>query len=119
VSFDTVSLFTNIPVDEALQVTRKKLHNDETLAERSVLQVEAVMGLLEVCLRNTYFQVDDKIFQQKDVMATGSSLPPIVSNIFIQHFEKLALDSAQHKTSLWIRCVDDIFLVWPPGPERL
>jgi hypothetical protein len=39
-------IFTNVPVDEALQVIRNKLHNDDTLAERSVLQVEAIMVLL-------------------------------------------------------------------------
>jgi hypothetical protein len=49
VSFDVVSLFTNVPVDEALQVIRNKLHNDDTLAERSPLQVEAIMELLDVC----------------------------------------------------------------------
>jgi hypothetical protein len=61
-----VTFFTTVPVDEALQVIRNKLHNDDTWAERSVLQVEAIMELLEVCLRTTYFQVDDKFFQQKD-----------------------------------------------------
>jgi hypothetical protein len=75
VSFEVVSLFTNVPVDEALlQVIRDMLHNDDTLAERSVSQVEAIMELLEVCLRTTYFQVDDKFFQQKDGMGMGSSL---------------------------------------------
>jgi hypothetical protein len=34
-------------------------------------------------------------------------------------FEKLALDSAQQKPSLWLRYVDDTFVVWPYGPERL
>jgi hypothetical protein len=28
-----------------------KLHNDEALAERSALQAEAIMELLEVCVR--------------------------------------------------------------------
>jgi hypothetical protein len=119
VSFDVVSLFTNVPVDEALQVISNKLHNDDTLAERSALQAEAIMELLEVCLKTTYFQVDDKFFQQKDGMAMGSSLSPIVSNIYMEYFEKLALDSAQHKPSLWLRYVDDTFVVWPHGPEHL
>jgi hypothetical protein len=57
VSFDAVSLFSNVPVDEALQVITNKLHNNDTLAERSVLQGEAIMEVLEVCLRTTYFQV--------------------------------------------------------------
>jgi hypothetical protein len=37
----------------------------------------------------------DKLFQQKDVMAIGSSLSPIVSNTYMDHFEKLSLDSTQ------------------------
>jgi hypothetical protein len=51
------------------------------------------MELLEVCLRSTYFQVD-KFFQQNDGMAMGSFPSPIVSNIFMEHFEEKALDSA-------------------------
>jgi hypothetical protein len=34
-------------------------------------------------------------------MAMGSSLPPIISTIFMEDFEKLALDSAQYKPSPW------------------
>jgi hypothetical protein len=62
--------------------------------------------------------VDDKFFQQKDGMAIGSSLSPIISNIFMEHFEKLALDSTQYKTSLWLWYVDT-FLAWSHGPEQL
>jgi hypothetical protein len=61
VSFDVVSLFTNIPVYEALLVIRSRLDNDNTLATRSVLKVETIMKLLDVCLRTTYFQGDDGI----------------------------------------------------------
>jgi hypothetical protein len=77
------------------------------------------MELLKVCLRTTYFQVDDKFFQRKDGMAMGSSLSPIVSIIFMEHFEKLALDSAQRKPSLWLWYVHDTFVVWLHGPEWL
>jgi hypothetical protein len=80
VSFDVVNLFINIPVYEALQVITNKLFNDDTLLEQSVLQVKAIMELLEVCSRTTYFQVD-KFFQQEDGMAMGNSPSPIVSNI--------------------------------------
>jgi hypothetical protein len=119
VCFDVVSLFTNVPVDEALQVIRNKLHNNNTLAERSVLQVGSIMELLEVCLKTAYFQVYDKFFQQTDGMAMGSSLSPIVSNICMELFEELALDSAQYKPSLWLRYIDDIFMVLPHGSEQL
>jgi hypothetical protein len=42
------SLFTNVPVNEALQVITNKLHNDEILPELYVLQVGSIMKLLEV-----------------------------------------------------------------------
>jgi hypothetical protein len=84
-----------------------------------VLQVEAIMEVLEVCLRTTYFQVDGKFFQQKDGMAMGSSLSPIVSDIFMEHFEKLAHDSAQHKPLVWLQYVYDAFVVWLHGPSQL
>jgi hypothetical protein len=84
VSFDFVGLFTNVPVYEALQIIRNKLHNNDTLAEQSVLQVEAITELLEVGLRITYFWVD-RFLQQKDGMVMGSSLSPAVSNIYMKH----------------------------------
>jgi hypothetical protein len=77
------------------------------------------MELLEVCLRTTYFQVDDRFYQQKEGMAMGSSLSPVISNIYMEHFEQLALDSAQDKPSLWLRYVDDTFIVWPHGAEMI
>jgi hypothetical protein len=118
VSFDVVNLFTKIPIDEALQVIRNKLHNDDMLVERSVLQVEAFIELLRVCLRTTYFQVDDKFFLQKDGMDMGSSLSPIVS-VTMESSEKLALGSTEYKPSLWLRCVGNILVVWPHGSQRL
>jgi hypothetical protein len=33
--------------------------------------------------------------------------------------KKLALDSAQYKPSLWLRYVDDTFVVWPHGLDRV
>jgi hypothetical protein len=44
-------------------------------------------------------------------MAMGSSQSPIVSNIFMDHFEKVVLDSAQHKPSLWLQYVYDTLVV--------
>jgi hypothetical protein len=43
-----VSLFTNVPVDEDLKVIRSRFDNDNTLAEPSVLKMEAIKELLDV-----------------------------------------------------------------------
>jgi hypothetical protein len=110
------SLYFN---NEALQAIRNKLSLDDTLPNWSSLQIEDIMELLEVCVRTTYFQVEDRFSQQKSGMATASSLSPVISNFFMEHFEQLALDLAPHKPAMWLRFVDDTFVVWPHGMEKL
>jgi hypothetical protein len=77
------------------------------------------MKLVEVCLRTTHFQVQDKFLKWKDVTAMGSSLSPIVSSNFMEHLEKMTLDSAQNKTLLWLRYIDNIFVDWSHATGRL
>jgi hypothetical protein len=45
----------------------------------------------------------------------GSSIFPIVSNIYKQ----LAVDSVQEKLLLWLRYVDDTFVIWPHYGEGI
>jgi uncharacterized protein (UPF0335 family) len=119
VSFDVKSLFSNVPVEEVLQVIKNKLYMDHTFSERSPLKVDDVMELLEVSMKTIYFQFEDELYQQKDGMAMGSSLPPVVSNIFMEHFEKLVLETSDLKPAVLLRYVDDTFVVWPHGPSSL
>jgi hypothetical protein len=54
-----VSLFTIIPVEAVLQVIRNRPNMDLSFPERSPLQVEDIMELLDICLTTTYFQCED------------------------------------------------------------
>jgi hypothetical protein len=47
VSFDVVSLFTNIPVDLAIKVAAKRRRQDATLLQRTCLPVE---DIIDICL---------------------------------------------------------------------
>ena len=50
VSFDVKSLFTNVPIGEALEVVHKGLMENDTLMDRTVLPPQNVTHLLEMCL---------------------------------------------------------------------
>jgi hypothetical protein len=77
------------------------------------------MELLNISLRSVYFQLEDKFCQENEGMAKGNSLSPVVSSIFIEHFEEIALDAADHRPAKWLRYIDSTFVVWPRGPARL
>jgi hypothetical protein len=58
-------------------------------------------------------------YQQKEGMAMGNSVSPLLSSIFMGHFEEIAFDTADHKPAKWLRYIDNTFLVLPHGPARL
>ncbi|XP_058045388.1 P2Y purinoceptor 1 isoform X3 [Ahaetulla prasina] len=49
----------------------------------------------------------------------GSPLSPVIANLYMEHFETQALEKSDHKPKLWLRYVDDTFIIWPHGKEKL
>jgi hypothetical protein len=92
-------------VEEVLQVITNRLSTDPSFPECSLLQVEDMMELLDICLTTTYFLFEDKFNQQKQTVAMGNS--PVVSNVLMEHFEEMALDTAGPKSAKWLRYVND------------
>ena len=112
VSFDVVSLFTKVPTPKALAEVRKRLENDKTLADRTTIPIDNIMELTAFCINTTTFQLNDSYYQQKDGMAMGSPLSPVMANIYMEHFEEQALNSVPLKPSLWLWYVHDTFVLW-------
>ena len=110
VSFDVVSLFTNIPVEKALEVIKTKLESDKTLKRRTNLTVTDILDLLGFVLTTTYFKFNGNLYKQKFGTAMGSPVSPIVANLYMEHLEQKAIASASPdiKPRLWKRYVDDI-----------
>ena len=98
VSFDVVSLYTKIPVDEAI-TTIRNLTNDDTAK------------LVEVCLKTTFFTFQQVFYEQVEGVAMGSPFSPIVANLYIEMFEKRAIASFPLKPKRWKHYLDDTNVV--------
>lgn len=106
VSFDVVSLFTRVPLKDALQLLESNFTPD-------------VIALFKHVLTSTYFLYDGQFYEQQDGVAMGSPLSPAIANFYMEHFEHLALKRTVYSPKYFYRYVDDTFVVWQHGIERL
>jgi hypothetical protein len=106
VSFDVVSLFTKVPVDDSL-------------SQLSHHFTEDILALFKLVLTSTYFCFNNEYFEQRDGMAMGSPLSPVIANFFMEDFEERAINQSTLKPTCWYRYVDDIFAIWPHGKASL
>ena len=115
VSFDVSSLFTNVPIGEAVDIIRARLEEDESLGERTPLSPGRVAELLQLCLRSTYFSFNGEFYEQREGAAMGSPVSAVVANLYMEFFEGLALNAAPARPRIWKRYVDDTFSVMKKG----
>ena len=49
----------------------------------------------------------------------GTRMAPSYANLSLGKFERDALLNSPHQPYLWLRFIDDIFMIWTAGPEKL
>ena len=76
VSFDVVSLYTKIPVSEAISIIKEIIDEETT-------------KMVKVCLASTYFSFRGDIYEKTHGMAMGSPLSLVIANIFMEHLKKM------------------------------
>ena len=115
ISHDVVSLFTNVPIPEAIKVIENRLKQDKALKTRTNLHVEDIVDLLTFVCSTTYFSFQGELYEQKFGTAMGSPVSPIIANLYMEHIEQTALATCPEycKPRLWLRYVDDIFEIAP------
>ena len=93
-SYDASALFTSVPVDPVLNIIKDLLEKDHTLKERTVMEVNDIILLLEFCLKNTYFSFQDQFYEQVEGAVMVSQVCPIVANLYMEYLEEKALCTA-------------------------
>ena len=93
VSFDVKSLFTFIPVDLALSITKERLQRDQNLAERTNLSVDNILRLSDFVLNHNYFKYDGDHYKQIFGCAMGSPISPVLADLVMEEIEETAIST--------------------------
>ena len=106
-SFDVVSLFTNVPVMETIDICAQALYHNNDIDDTSTpwLTEEAFPSLMTQVTLGVEFSFTDIMYKQVDGVAMGSPLGPVLANIFVGYCESRI--EACMWPDLYIRFVDD------------
>ena len=111
-NLDVDSLFTNIPLEETIETSTKKLFKESETVEG--LSKTEFKELLSLATNDSHFIFDATLYKQLDGVAMGSPLAPILANIFLFYHVKNWLEHCplEYRPLYYQRYVDDIFVLF-------
>ena len=117
-SLDVESLFTNIQLEETINISCDSLFSNE--AKINNFNRNDFEKLFRMALQNNFFNFDGKIYKQTDGVAMGSLLSPSLANAFLCFHEQTWLSDCPEdfKPVYYRRYVDDIFALFR-SPDHL
>ena len=62
VSYDVKSLFTSIPIEETIDMCEKRLNNDETLSDRTTMDIATIISLLRFAFHLLHSDIIISVF---------------------------------------------------------
>ena len=110
ISFDVSSLFTNIPLNETIDIAIELLMVNEPNIKFNRKELKT---LFQFATSKSHFLFEGETYDQIDGVAMGSPLAPVLANIFMGHYEKIWIENYKgNKVEFYKRYVDDIFCLF-------
>ena len=106
-------MFTNIPLKKTIGICLDRLYRGDP-AIRPYIPEKTLEGLLKLCVCDNTFVFNGRIYQQTDGVAMGSSLGPLLANIYMAHLEEefLLKNNLLFSPTFYRRYVDDTFCLF-------
>ena len=95
VSFNTISLYTNIPIIDALHIIKNYVNNDQ-FTRKTAMPQDRFLALINLALRTTWYTFDSQFYQQTDGVAMGGPESSTTAEIKWQAYERTAISMALH-----------------------
>ena len=106
-TLDVSSLYTNIPLEESLQIMEKEFFPRTDC----VIPPPYLVKMLELILKCNNFTFNRKHFLQVNGTAMGTRVAPTYANLFMAHIEESYVYTYKDnsKPRIWFRFIDDIW----------
>ena len=113
ISFDVVSLFTNVPLEKTIDIIINKVYKEKRI--KTKIKADKLRKLLYLCTKEGHFTFNDEIYVQIDGVMMGSPLGSLIANIFMCELETTVIPKMMNKIKFWTRYVDDTFAFVKPA----
>ena len=119
-SFDIESLYTNIPLQETINICTNLVFNNCNSTVHGFLRKQ-FSQLLEMSVINSFFIFSGKLYKQIDGLGMGLPLSSTMANIFMSFYETKWLTDcpAEFKPKFYRRYVDDTFLLFSRNEDAI
>ena len=111
VSFDVVSLFTNVPLAETIELVIERLYDNNN--SNAIPFEKIVFRQLMFMATQGIFMYNDKLYKQIDGVTMGSPLSPTLANFFLGcPEEKIFEHNCNVVPKLYLRYIDDSYALF-------
>lgn len=120
ITFDVVSLYTNIPHDLGLSAVKFWLEKKCHLIQRNISE-SFILSSLKIILENNVFYFDGLYYKQKKGTAMGTKVAPTYATLVLGYLEHQLISTitvkygesfATYIRNNWKRFLDDCFILW-------
>jgi hypothetical protein len=120
ISFDVVSLYTNIPHDLGISAITFWLENKRNIVQDRFSK-DFILETVKIILERNVFYFNGKFYRQKRGTAMGTKMAPTYATLVLGYLEHILyqqlLNSYGHEFASyvrenWKRFLDDCFIIW-------
>ena len=112
VTADVKSLFTMIPLDQAVTTVMKAIETNRPLLPSDTPDDSILRQMLRFILEHNHFSFMDRHFKQVQGVAMGTRSGVCIANIFMDWIERELTQGRATTIPVWKRFVDDIWFVF-------